>query len=368
MKFYKFLFVFVLAVAAFCLYAEQQQAEIKKLTPRDNMNIPSINRGGESYRIIVLGDVHYDGAEYHHHLSEKWKKIIKAIPRNIEMWESRMGKLLSAAKSQATSKTEMVIQIGDLVEGNCGNGEAHVKMVTDAINFMDNFFGEIPFYFCAGNHDYNGDDAQAAFDKAALPYYSKMLGKKVASRSYYFTVKNDLFIFTDYNNPDLAMIEKALQENSEARYKFLVTHGSVIPSDLPTLHGYFLSKDVEKYNCMRDLLLKNEVIVLSGHSHVCELIDCVAQEGRLTQITLDSRWTPAYVIEKSPGSTTPQQYGRRQKTPEKIAEYAKYQGVIKEFYQNFTAAYAILDINNDGIVVNFYVGDKLESKYCYKLR
>ncbi len=364
MKFCKILFVFVLAVVAFFLIAEDEY----RLTPKADMSCPSIKRGGESYRIIVLGDTHYDGEEYHHFLEEKWKKVIKAIPRNIEMWESRMGRLLDAAVAKKTPETAMIIQTGDLVEGNCGNGEVQTKMIQDGIKVMTDKFSGVPFLFCAGNHDYNGRDAQTAFDKAAFPYYSQVLGRKIESRSFYLKVKNDLYIFTDYNNPDLALIEKALKENASARYKFLVTHGSVLPSDLPQLHGYFLSNDIPKYKYMRNLFLKNEVIVLSGHSHVTEIIDCVAEEGRLSQLTLDSRWTPADVVEKTFSSTEAKQYGRRQKTPEAKAVYDEYKGTIKEFKQIYTAGYYVLDITPDGIMVNLFVGDKEQSIYNYKLR
>lgn len=363
-RFGKILSIAVLAIAAFIVVAEDNF----KLTPKADMSCPSVNRRGESYRIIMFGDLHYDGEQYHHFLEEKWKKIIKAIPRNIEMWESRMGRLLDAAVAKKTPETTMIIQTGDLVEGNCGKCEVQTQMIQDGIKVMRDKFGNVPFLFCAGNHDYNGRDAQIAFDKAALPYYSEVLGRKIEGRTFYLKIKDDLYIFTDYNRPDLELIEKALKENSDARYKFLVTHGSVLPSDLPQLHGYFLSNDNAKYKYMRNLFLQNELIVLSGHSHVTEFIDCVAEEGRLTQLILDSRWTPADVIEKGFSSTKAEQYGRRQKTPETKAVYNEYKGTIKEFKQIFTAGYYVLDITPDGITVNLFVGDKTQSIYNYKIR
>ena len=338
------------------------------ITPPESLEVKSLNRGGESYRLIVFGDLHYDGDEYHHFLEEKWKKIIKAIPRNIEMWESRMWKMLDAALLHKNADTALIIQTGDLVEGNCGKEEVQVKMIQDGIKVMRDKFNGIPFIFSAGNHDYNGRDAQVAFDKAALPYYSEFLGKKQESRTFAFVLKNDLYIFTDYNNPDLEVIENALKENANARYKFLVTHGSVLPTDLPSLHGYFLSNNREKYEYMRNLFLQNEVIVLSGHSHVVEFIDCVAKEGRLTQIILDSRWTPAEVVDKTFSSTMPAQYGRRQKTPETKAIYDEYKGAIKEFMQIHSAVYAVIDVAPDGVYLKMYLGDKKEVFYTYKVR
>jgi hypothetical protein len=363
MKIFKFVsliaFLFLVTCVALGEYS---------ITPPATFESKPINRGGESYRLIVFGDVHYDGEEYHHFLEEKWKKIIKAIPRNIEMWETRMWKMLDAALLQKNADTALIIQIGDLVEGNCGNGDVQVKMIQDGIQLMRDKFKGTPFIFSAGNHDYNGRDAQVAFDRAALPYYSEFLGKKQSGRTFAFVLKNDLYIFTDYNNPDLEVIEKALRENSSARYKFLVTHGSVLPSDLPVLHGYFLSNDRQKYEYMRNLFLQNEVIVLSGHSHVVELIDCVAKEGRLTQVTLDSRWTPAEVVNKNFSSTMASQYGRRQKTPETQAIYNEYKGAIKEFMQIHSAAYAVIDVTADGVYLKMYLGDKKEAFYTYKVR
>ena len=117
------------------------------ITPPESLEVKSLNRGGESYRLIVFGDLHYDGDEYHHFLEEKWKKIIKAIPRNIEMWESRMWKMLDAALLHKNADTALIIQTGDLVEGNCGKEEVQVKMIQDGIKVMRDKFNGIPFIF-----------------------------------------------------------------------------------------------------------------------------------------------------------------------------------------------------------------------------
>ena len=109
----------------------------------------SVCTAQDSYRVIFLGDTHYDAEDVKLHP----EGISKAYPRDIEMWKERLPKLLTAAnKKAAESNTAFVLQGGDLVEGYGGTADAHKNMLEAGYKRLQGFFS-IPVLTTAGNHD-----------------------------------------------------------------------------------------------------------------------------------------------------------------------------------------------------------------------
>ena len=112
--------------------------------------LPALARGkGEKeYSVILLGDTHFDiepSTVYHAEYLKDTENISKArvgeFIRNGEMWKDRCPRLLKRAAQLADDNTKMVLQMGDLIQGDCGNAGTHRKMLADALDRMK---GELP--------------------------------------------------------------------------------------------------------------------------------------------------------------------------------------------------------------------------------
>ncbi|MBR4076032.1 MAG: metallophosphoesterase, partial [Lentisphaeria bacterium] len=103
----------------------------------------------DSYRVIFLGDTHYDAEDAMLHP----EGISKARERDTEMWKERLPRLLTAASKKAMeTDTAFVLQGGDLVEGYGGTADAHKNMLEAGYKRQQSFFS-VPFLTTAGNHD-----------------------------------------------------------------------------------------------------------------------------------------------------------------------------------------------------------------------
>ena len=98
---------------------------------------------GDSYSAAVLGDTHYDAdpiSVYHSHYdnSNPWAKIQNAeFVRNANMWKDRCPKLLNASASLAhREKTDFILQLGDIIQGDCDHVPTHKKMLDDCIKYL----------------------------------------------------------------------------------------------------------------------------------------------------------------------------------------------------------------------------------------
>ncbi len=125
-----------------------------------------------AYRIILLGDTHFDAEPdvYHKAYIEQnqGKPINPEFARNAEMWKERCPMMMKAAAKQVTPNTAFVIQLGDLVQGYCGNPDVHSKMLMDAMDIMKSYFPSVPFLSVTGNHDTRGTKALEAY-KNTMP-------------------------------------------------------------------------------------------------------------------------------------------------------------------------------------------------------
>ena len=119
-------------------------------------------KGDKEYSVILLGDTHFDvdpPSVYHaDYLNKDAEKISKArvaeFARNGEMWKDRCPRLLRRANLLVEDNTKMVLQMGDLIQGDCDNAETHKKMLSDAMGRIKGEFGELPFVTVVGTrHD-----------------------------------------------------------------------------------------------------------------------------------------------------------------------------------------------------------------------
>ena len=86
-----------------------------------------LRRTDSSYSVLVLGDVHFDAPEigvYHAHYKPKPGSVgAKIFPlrmkREHNQWSGLMQGLAAAARRDVRHDTRFVLQLGDLIQGNC---------------------------------------------------------------------------------------------------------------------------------------------------------------------------------------------------------------------------------------------------------
>ena len=265
------------------------------LRPGAPAGVSAQKRSGSSSRFLILGDTHYDALPEVYHADYREPNAIQReeFARNAEMWETRCPALLKAAATHRNPETAGVIQVGDLVQGDCGNPLVHAQMLADAREKLKSQFGSLPLLTVLGNHDIRGQGMGAV--KAGQEFFLANLaeewGQNAAGTTHFFLLNDALFLLIDFNSPDVETILKAFEEHPDARYKFVITHGPVLPADTPG-NRWMLFGDGNDFlrRWMRELFLKHDVIVLTGHVHEMSLTECRTETGRITQLMVNSVW------------------------------------------------------------------------------
>lgn len=341
-----------------------------------------------SYSIVILGDTHFDtdpDTVYHANYVEPdpvRDKVHRAeFVRNAEMWKKRCPKILSRASSLVDKDTRYVFQMGDLIQGDCGSGEVHQKMLSDVMDHFKTELGGVPFVTVVGNHDIRGVDAEKVYHEFMPKRMSEEIGKKIEKTTFGFMIGKDAFIFIDFNSPDDAEIEKILEETKDARHTFVVTHGPVFPSDDAScrwiLYGW--RKNTKQRRHFRELFAKRNAIVLCGHTHTTEMMDWVGDGGRITQMTMSSVWGKnkkgKWVVDYKGAD----QYGAKRakiKTDshgkpltDETALYDEYRPGIRSYvHSSVSCGCYKLNVSENRITVDFYAGGSKLKSHKFVLR
>ena len=350
--------------------------------------------GGSTYSVALLGDTHFDSTDnkfYHaKYLSstteQRYKAHLKEHVRNAKMWPERMPSLLRASAKSATPDTAFILQMGDLVQGDCNDPAMHRRMLTDAFNLIKGAYGgELPFISVVGNHDIRGDiptdGTREAFDAWQPPVVSKELKQKVTGTTFSFRHGPDAFVVVDFNDPrpDFDLLLKVLDGTDGARHLFLVSHGPTIPNGASR---WFLLGGKDRTEERRELLrrlAKRNAIVLSGHTHKIEYYDCVLPEGRVTQFVASSVWSNPDLDKLKFVDKGVADYGNRVKklkglqrdgvTPEDLVKLVEeYRPYIRDYSLANGAGHFRLDISDKCVAATFYGGASLVPGRTYLLR
>lgn len=340
---------------------------------------PPVERAAGDYSVIVLGDTHFDGlvhATYHSHNPDPPSYQIEEWDRNAGMWAARCPSLLQAAAARMTSDTAFAIQLGDLVQGDCNDDATHEQMATDAFATIKNALGRsLPLCLVTGNHDIrrSNDDSQGAADNYCAWQCARMteeLGKAVDQTTFYFTHGPDLYISVNFNSPVMSVIEEALAAHADARYKFLMTHGPVLPSDTSnfTWHLWGGTNSAPNRLMLRKMLLENDVIVLAGHLHTTELTEVMTDEGRITQVIASSVWSPENRARSKPALSGPADYGARQETAPGQDRFAEYRPAVTRYLRSSLAGYMRMEVGARGVTMRVYGGASASPAHVWRLR
>ena len=354
-------------------------------------SLAELVEGTRSYSVSILGDIHFDSpdpkfyhAGYTHSTSAKrYKAHLAEHVRNSEMWKDRLPRLVGASGRCIRADTAFALQMGDLVQGDCGNAAMHRQMLDDAFGLVKGAYGgKMPLVVASGNHDIRGDmkgdGARKTMEKWMPQTMSKEIGVPVAGTTFSFRQGPDVFIVVDFNEPrpNLATIKRLLEESKDARYTFIVSHGPVIPSGQTR---WFLmgrkTRDVERKE-LRSLFARRNAICLCGHTHKLEFYDCEFPEGRISQFVFNSVWSkPEWGTTKVLGEGAAA-YGRHRfgdagnglgakSDAELLAEYTS---AVRGYCFAEAAGHYRLEVSDAGVSVAFYGGDATTPSRTFQLK
>ena len=359
----------------------------------------SFRRSGEAYSVAVLGDTHYDAApDTTYHLAfrivydgtGKFPGRFKSFARNAKMWAGPSRDILEASAKCVTPDTRFVLQLGDLVQGDCADFAVHRKMLGDALSYMRGVYSkDLPFLSVCGNHDIR-HGSEKCDNAAALPYEQVMIpyareqvarldGSPVEGTTYGFMCGPDLYVVVNFNDgpSTLPSVRQILKEHRRVRYTFVVTHGGVFPFDSWSRRWFYLGKREESdaRRELRGLLAERNAIVLCGHTHHLELKEAKFPEGWLTEMTMNT------VLGNDAGGENParpevvregpDRYGTTDwatTLPDVKALFDEYRPHMTRYYLANAVGHARLRVSDEGVWFDYYGRDALDPTKTFLLR
>ena len=349
-------------------------------------------RDESSYSVLVLGDVHFDAPEigvYHAHYKPKpGSNGARIFPlrmrREHDQWSGLMQRLAAAARKDICPDTRFVLQLGDLIQGNCAKAAIHARMLEDGFAYFKNTVSpDLPFVPIVGNHDVDGSiwldkkPAREVYRETMLPKLSQELGQAIGNPTFAFRQGPDLFLCVDFNFPDAALILHLLEDNPDVRYTFIVSHGAVVPVCGGSHFRWFLLGKKAEADARRKLyreLCRRRAIALVGHNHQTSFADLATPEGRLTQFMATSVWEAERQATAQPKHTSPDGYA---KIPAKAKDYdadearalfGEYRPHLADFFMSGQQGRCRLDVSDAAVTMTLFGGDSAEPSRTFTLR
>ena len=345
---------------------------------------PAEKKPSSRYAVAILGDTHYDAepeSVYHSHYDEsnKWARIQhQEFKRNGEMWRTRCPQLLAASAALAHSQeTRFVLQLGDIIQGDCDDVPTHKKMLDDCIRLLRAPYpAGLPFLTVIGNHDFRGKGARPAYFEFAEPFMANEVGEAVKYPAFAFRQKGDLWVFCDFEMKDLAPISDLIEADPAARHVFLVTHG---PFTTFAAGGSFRWRLGGRKECeasrprLYEVLSRRHAIVLSGHTHTTNFYRHENPYGGFTEFTVNSVWAKPELATAEPIHSKPDDYAvnARRHTGAKLEDFRRevafFKPGLKEYFYNNGAGHYRLDVSDDAVTMAFYPGAAREPARTFNL-
>ena len=362
------------------------------------------------YSVAVLGDCHYDTAPdtvYHSRFIELFRGTkqhpmrFKEFVRNAKMWAGPSREILSASGRCVTADTAMVLQMGDLIQGDCNDFAVHRRMLEDTARLMKSVYPDsLPFVTTCGNHDIReggkGRNFAAAkpYAEFARDFHRRELGDRacgaIGGSTFAFRQGPDLYLVMDFNPAETttALVRRILDGNRDVRYTFIMTHGGVFPFDSWECRWFYLGgshgtgrnprvdpkADAQRRE-MRALFASRNAIVLCGHTHHLELKEARFPEGVITEMTMNSMpgkslggEFPAVpeVLREGAGSYGDIDWVKG--TPEIAALFAEYKPFMQRYYLANAAGHARMRVSDEGVWFDYYGRGSTEVTKTFRLR
>ena len=337
---------------------------MKKLFSLLAISLVLLTSAAEEYRVLVMGDIHYDRKELH---TDPKILASKSHRRNLEMWKKATPELLTRAGEAAKSESvRFAVQLGDITHGYAGTEEFQRQLLKEGYAAVKSYFPETPLLVVRGNHDAgikSGADGNAVANAVLTPTVVTAFGADKVDDDGNCVLRqgDDLFIAVNGFLPAdkiVAFVERTLKANPETRYVFFLSHLPVLPASAKVpfwlLPGHYK---------VAELLETRQTLILAAHTHVSSMELRVTERGTLRQLivsSMGSQWDPESVT--PPRYTSWEEFlaaGKKLSTRNKINKNnpkrwpvleAKGTYFLRELFLN--SGWVILRIGDDGYTVD----------------
>ena len=347
-----------------------------------------MNENSNEYRILALGDLHFDGSAYH--VREPADEVQKrGRLRNFAMWNGPSQDLIADAAGHLDDSFPWVIQCGDISQGDGDTVELQTAMISDSLTYLKRAFPEKKVLPVIGNHDLrlldsyprwneydeNGDCTMSAGGeyrpilKTVLPFIAREAGLPAVPHSADYVMKRgrDLYIFVDPFRPGGAteFIRRALAETPDSRYVFVVSHLALFPCEPAKKWAAWILPDCRE---LAEMLAPRRAILVSAHTHYLHMIRYRHPKGILTQLVLSSMSTN---WKKTPLQMTTADYAAFARSmfpflevrprdvfaPENYLEHRTWR-CFNDGKPSSATGYAVLNIGDDAVTADIYDGGR----------
>ncbi len=250
---------------------------------------------GSNWSFSLLGDVHFDRLEHHDFdwVKREQPNDVRQIEIYSHITEHNLPALMHNVKRTiAAHHCTSVVQLGDLVEGLCGNEKLARQHCADAIGFFKDLDLGVPVRVTKGNHDVTGPGSVAAYNDIVVPWVAEGLDLAPEPLAAHFTIKHDrdLFVYFDaYDSASLEWFEKLVKDRDPASggRLFFVVHPPVVAYNARSAWCLFgKERDREKRQRLYQLLGRHHAIVLCGHLHKYAFVERETSAGNFTQLAV----------------------------------------------------------------------------------
>ena len=274
----KFIALFIAVLSAGCAFDQKQASTAEPVA--------------SEYRVLVLGDIHFEGKQYHTIPGMTYRT--KYSKKYDEMWKNAMPDLFTASAKLLDKDVPFVAQLGDFIQGYLPLKEQRAKMLDDAFKAVKPYYPNHKLLSVPGNHDnqcYGPKNVVKSlkdyqtYAEVFTPHIEKELGRKI-DHNYVIRHGKDLYIFYDtYIKPDdsIKFLNETFKKYPENRYVFLLTHLPLFASCTAS-PGWLMPY----YRKVADILFKQNAIVLAAHTHVPSVIKVSNGKGSITQMVASS--------------------------------------------------------------------------------
>ena len=345
---------------------------------------PALSRAAAApapFSFVLLGDLHYDHLAHHDFawLEKKHPNDLSQIKNYSRLTAEIMPRLFATLRDTIAdlnrtpaTRVAFVLQVGDLVEGLCGNEELAARQNTEALAFVREARLGVPFVFTKGNHDITGDGAPAAFARVFHPFLTEQARALAPAieeiRSARYTVRSghaEFAFFDAYDRESLDWFE-AVAARRTAEHFFVVVHPPVVPYGArATWHQFSSEKDRPKRDKLLDLLGRARAIVLGGHIHRFNALARATPRGRFAQLAVSSVIDTADPQPKNPLSGPADYTGDQIRVEPKFspdteaarrAVYAAERPFVKAFDYADLPGYALVTIDGPRVSAKIFPG------------
>jgi hypothetical protein len=245
----------------------------------------------------VLGDIHFDRLEHHDHewLAKEYPSDVTQVQNYSRITREMTPRLLARmredllALQQAKTQVPFVLQLGDLLEGLCGNAELAARHAREGLAFVRDARFTAPLIMTKGNHDITGPGAPAAYHDIVLPGLATASQADVADANFTCRQGATLVVFYDaYDKSSLDWFAKTLERTTPQRL-IVAIHPPVVPYNARSnWHVYSSPRQANERTRLLELLGRHQAIVLCGHLHKYSLVVRRTDSGRFVQLAISS--------------------------------------------------------------------------------